>query len=62
MESFMDGATLVEATLLSFFLALWVTWMGLRGLFRLMPGGRLEVVPTRVVRRQGAGATGNHGA
>jgi hypothetical protein len=42
MESFMNGAILIEATLLSFLLGLWVTWIGLRGLFRLMPGARFE--------------------
>jgi len=37
METFMSWSTIIEATLLSFGLALWITWMGLRGLFRLMP-------------------------
>jgi len=37
METFMSGAIVVEGALLSFLLALWMTWMGLRGLFRLMP-------------------------
>lgn len=37
METFMNGATVVEGALLSFLLALWMSWMGLRGLFRLMP-------------------------
>ena len=37
METFMSGAMVVEGALLSFLLALWMTWMGLRGLFRLMP-------------------------
>ena len=60
MESFMDGAILIEATLLSFLLALWVTWMGLRGLFRLMPGARLAAVPIRLVERRGARASGSH--
>ena len=38
MESFMNGAMVVEAGLLSFLLALWMTWLGLRGIFRLAPG------------------------
>ena len=37
METFMSGAMVVEGALLSFLLALWMTWLGLRGLFRLMP-------------------------
>ena len=37
METFMSGATVVEGALLSFLLALWMTWLGLRGLFRMMP-------------------------
>lgn len=37
MGTFMNGATVVEAALLSFPLALGLTWIGLRGLFRLMP-------------------------
>ena len=54
MESFINGAELIEATLASFLLALWVTWIGLRGLFRLMPGRRLEVVPIRLAAGRGA--------
>jgi len=37
METFMNGAMVIEAALLSFLLALWMTWLGLCGLFRLMP-------------------------
>ena len=37
METFMSGATVIEGALLSFVLALGMTWFGLRGLFRLMP-------------------------
>jgi len=37
METFMNGAMVVEGALLSFLLALWMTWLGLSGLFRLMP-------------------------
>ena len=37
METFMNGAMVIEGALLSFLLALWMTWLGLRGLFRLMP-------------------------
>jgi hypothetical protein len=37
MELFMGGAMMVETVLLSFLLALWISWIGMRGLFRLMP-------------------------
>ena len=37
METFMNGAMVIEGGLLSFLLALWMTWTGLRGLFRLLP-------------------------
>ena len=36
METFMSGAIVIEVGLLSFLLALWMAWIGLRGLFRLM--------------------------
>ncbi len=52
METFMNAAVLIEIMVMSFLLALWVTWIGLRGLFRLMPGGKLEAVPIRMVARQ----------
>ena len=38
MESFMSGAMVVQAGLLSVLLAVWITWLGLRGMFWLMPG------------------------
>ena len=37
MRSFMSATFLIEVTFLSFLLALWITWLGLRGLFRLLP-------------------------
>jgi hypothetical protein len=37
MEALLNGSILIEATVLSFLLALWVAWLSLRGLFRLMP-------------------------
>lgn len=48
MESFTNAAVLIEFTVLSFMLALCVTWIGLRGLFQLMPGRRMETVPIRL--------------
>jgi hypothetical protein len=37
METLMSGAMVVEGALLSFLLALWMAWLALSGLFRLMP-------------------------
>lgn len=37
MQTLTSTAILAEVTLLSLLLALWMTWMALRGLFRLMP-------------------------
>jgi hypothetical protein len=37
METFINDAMVIEGALLSFFLALWMTWLGLSGLFRLIP-------------------------
>lgn len=60
MEAFMNGAVLIETMLLSVLLALWVTWIGLSGLFRLMPGAKLEVVPIRSAARRSVEASGSH--
>ena len=49
METFLNGAIVIEAALLSFLLALWMTWLGLHGLFRLMPGTARIVQPVRLV-------------
>jgi hypothetical protein len=60
METFISGAMVIEAALLSFLLALWMTWTGLRGLFRLMPAtsspatGRI-VQPIRFVKNRQQG-------
>jgi hypothetical protein len=45
METWMSGAMVVEATMLSFLMALWISWMSLRGLFRLLPGTKLNAIP-----------------
>ncbi len=55
METFMNGATVAEGALLSFLLALWMTWMGLRGLFRLMPATSPAVDRTLQPGRFGTG-------
>jgi hypothetical protein len=55
METFMSWSTIIEATLLSFGFALWITWMGLRGLFQLMP--RLgDAVPMQIAPGQRSGS------
>jgi hypothetical protein len=49
METFMNGAIVVEAVVISVLVAVWMTWMGLRGLFKLMPVTTQAVKPTRFV-------------
>jgi hypothetical protein len=55
MESFMNGTMLIEATLLSFLLALWMTWLGLNGLFRLLPVMSQSAAPIKFAANQRAG-------
>jgi hypothetical protein len=49
MENFMSGAMVIEGAVLSFLLALCMTWLGLSGLFRLMPITAKIVQPIRLV-------------
>jgi hypothetical protein len=37
VETFINDAMVIEGALLSFLLALWMTWLGLSGLFRVIP-------------------------
>ncbi|HEX3378021.1 MAG TPA: hypothetical protein VHS29_14220 [Candidatus Acidoferrales bacterium] len=37
METFINDAMVIEGALLSFLLALCMTWLGLSGLFRVLP-------------------------
>lgn len=60
METFMGGAMVVEATLLSFLLALWMTWMGLRGLFRLIPLTSSPIPTLNAQQRQVAASRQQH--
>jgi len=62
METWMSGAMLVEATMLSFLVALWITWMSLRGLFRMLPAARLNAVPVGSAARRGTQAIGQRAA
>ncbi len=47
MKSLMSGAVIIEVALFSFLLALWMTWLGLRGLFLMMPARNHDGRPTR---------------
>jgi len=49
MDTFMSEAIIVEALLGSVLLALWMTWLVLRGLFWLMPARKLASQPVRVL-------------
>ena len=51
METFENGAMLIEAVLMSFLVALWVTWMSLRGLFLMMPARKAAAASTRTMPR-----------
>lgn len=53
MQDFLSGVVLVNAELVSFLVALWMTWGVLRLLFRLMPA-TTRAVP--VVQAAGDGA------
>jgi hypothetical protein len=53
METWMSGALLIEVTIVSFLVALWVAWISLRGLFRVLPATRLNAVPIRSATRRG---------
>ena len=62
MESLMSGAMLIEATMLSFLVALWITWMSLRGLFRMLPATRLNAGPIRSAGQRSTEAIGHRAA
>jgi hypothetical protein len=47
MQTWMGGAMLIEAMMLSFLVALWIAWVSLRGLFWMMPGTGLAPAPIR---------------
>ncbi len=58
MDDLMMGTVLVNAVLFSVLLALWMTSMALRGLFRLMPATRVAV--TQRAARSPHFAAGRH--
>ena len=47
METFMGAVIVIEAALLSSLLAVWMTWLALRGLFELMPARNRPAQPIR---------------
>jgi hypothetical protein len=53
MENFTSGAMVVEVAVFSVLAALWMTWLGLSGLFKLLPGTAQAVKPIRLVADQG---------
>ena len=62
METWMSAAMVVEATMLSFLMALWISWMSLRGLFRLLPGAKLNAIPIRSAAHRAPGSMDRHAA
>jgi hypothetical protein len=62
METLMSVAMLIYATTLAFLLALWIAWMSLRGLFRMLPAMRLNAVPIRSAAQRGTATIGRHAA
>jgi len=60
MENLMSVAMLIYATILAFLLALWIAWMSLRGLFRMLPVMRLNTGPNRAKPHSSRGAIGRH--
>jgi hypothetical protein len=62
METFMGGAMMIETALLSFLLALWISWLGMRGLFRLMPAKNRSAAPVQFVANRHEGSRRQHAA
>jgi hypothetical protein len=62
MEPWMSAAMVVEATMLSFLMALWISWMSLRGLFRLLRGGKLNAIPIRSATQRAQRSMDRHAA
>lgn len=48
MDNFMSEAIVLEAVLVSVLLALWITWLLMRGLFLLMPATNHAATPRRI--------------
>jgi len=62
MESFMSAAMLTEFTLLSFLMALWMIWLGLSGLFRLLPATNQDAPHIKLIANPRAASNSRHAA
>jgi hypothetical protein len=62
MDTWMSEAMVVEATLFSFLMALWIAWLSLRGLFGMLPRFRIPAVRVSPATERGVGAHGRRAA
>ncbi len=62
METWMSVAILIQAAMLSFLMALWIAWISLRGLFRMLPATSLNAVPVRSAVQRGTARMDHHTA
>jgi hypothetical protein len=62
METWMSGTMVIEAAMFSFLMALWIAWMSLRGLFRMLPAIRLNAIPIRSAAERVTGSMGRRAA
>ena len=62
MDTWMSGAMVIEAAMLSFLMALGITWMSLRGLFRILPAAPLNAIPNPSPAERATGSIGRHAA
>jgi hypothetical protein len=62
METWMRAVMVIEAAMVSFLMALWISWMSLRGLFRLLPATKLNAVPIRAVPQRTPRSMDRHAA
>ena len=63
MQALMGGVMLIEATVFSFLLALWLSWMVLSGLFRMMPlSAWPQAVPVRPAPKMASRSDRNRAA
>jgi len=60
MDTWMNDAMVIQATLLSFLVALGIARMSLRGLFRMLPASPPGCVPVRPATQRIAGPQVRH--
>jgi len=60
METWMNGAMVIQAAMLSFLMALWIAWMSLRGLFRMLPATKRNAIPIRSAAQRTPGSMERH--